>query len=161
MTVVCDTSPICYLILINQIDLLPELFAQLTIPQAVRDELSAEGELVQAWISQPPDWLNIQSVITEADAALERLDLGEREAILLAENLGARLIVLDDLDARRIATERGLTVTGLLGVLYQAGIRGLIDFPNTIELLQQTTFRASAALFQQFLDRYRTYMETS
>lgn len=161
MTVVCDTSPICYLILIDQINVLTELFGQVAIPQAVRDELIAEGALVQAWISQPPNWLDVQLVTTQTDAVLERLDLGEREAILLAEHLGSSLIVLDDLDARRIATERGLTVTGLLGVLYQAGLRGLIDFPNTIEQLQQTTFRASTNLIQQFLVRYQRYIENN
>ena len=155
MTIVCDTSPLCYLILIDQIDVLPQLFGRISIPQAVQNELIAEGASVQTWIAQAPDWLDIHVVSGEADQMLERLDVGETEAILLAERLGSSLIVLDDLDARRIATQRGLTVTGLLGVLYQAGVRQIIDFPDTLERLQQTSFRASSTLLEQFLDRYR------
>jgi len=155
MTIVCDTSPLCYLILIDQIDVLPQLFGRISIPQAVQNELIAEGASVQTWIAQAPDWLDIHVVSGEPDQMLERLDVGETEAILLAERLGSSLIVLDDLDARRIATQRGLTVTGLLGVLYQAGVRQIIDFPDTLERLQQTSFRASSTLLEQFLDRYR------
>ncbi|MEQ9485212.1 DUF3368 domain-containing protein [Coleofasciculus sp. F4-SAH-05] len=155
MTIVCDTSPLCYLILIDQIDVMPQLFGRISIPKAVQNELIAEGASVQTWIAQAPDWLDIHVVSGEPDQMLERLDVGETEAILLAERLGSSLIVLDDLDARRIATQRGLTVTGLLGVLYQAGSRQIIDFPDTLERLQQTSFRASSTLLEQFLDRYR------
>jgi len=61
MKVVCDTSPICYLLLIDQIELLPQLFGQITIPIAVRDELLAEGasDTIQRWIADPPKPLNL------------------------------------------------------------------------------------------------------
>lgn len=66
MTVVCDTSPLCYLILINHVEILPQLFNNILIPNAVRTELLAEGSYtqVQNWITQPPTWLDIQSVTT-------------------------------------------------------------------------------------------------
>lgn len=122
MTVVCDTSPICYLILIRQIDVLPQLFGQVLIPAAVRDELLAEGSFpeIRAWIVEPPDWLKIQDLSTGPLALPVKLGPSEQEAISLAHELEANLIVLDDLDARQVALEYGLTVTGLLGVLYRA-----------------------------------------
>jgi predicted nucleic acid-binding protein len=85
MIVVADASPICYLLLIGHIDLLQRLFAQVMIPQAVRDELSAEGApaIVRTWIAHPPSWLQIQYATTTPDASLGRLHLGEREAIRL------------------------------------------------------------------------------
>ncbi|MGK7902999.1 MAG: hypothetical protein AB4352_16630 [Hormoscilla sp.] len=57
MTVVSNTSPLCYLLLIDQINLLPQLFGQITIPQAVSDELGASESLaiLQSWIAQPPE----------------------------------------------------------------------------------------------------------
>jgi len=161
MIVVCDTSPICYLLLINQIEVLPQLFGQVIIPQAVRDELLAEGStaVIQSWISQPPAWLEIRSASVVLTELPEKLGAGEREAISLAVSLDAALIVLDDFDARQASFSLGLTVTGLLGVLYQAGLQRLIDFPSAIKQLQQTTFRASPTLIQSLLERYWKSLE--
>ncbi len=65
------------------------------------------------------------------DVSLQRLGAGERETILLAEELEADLILLDDIKARRLAVERGLIVTGLLGVLQQSATLGLISLTAT------------------------------
>lgn len=61
MIVVADASPICYLLLIGYVDSLQRLFGQVVIPQAVHDELSAEGApaIVRTWIAHPPSWLQI------------------------------------------------------------------------------------------------------
>jgi predicted nucleic acid-binding protein len=156
MIVVADASPICYLLLIGQVELLQKLFGQVVIPQAVRREPSAEGApaIVRTWIAHPPPWLQIQSVVTAPDALLGRLHLGEREAIALAKQLEADLIVLDEKAARRIAVECRLNTTGLLGMLDEAATRRLIDLPTAIERLQRTTFRASPRLLKALLDRH-------
>jgi predicted nucleic acid-binding protein len=86
---------------------------------------------------------------------LGRLHLGEREAITLAAQLKADLIVLDEKAARRVAVERGLYTTGLLGILDEAATRRLIDLPTAIERLQRTTFRASPRLLKALLDRHQ------
>lgn len=156
MTVVCDTSPLCYLILIDCVDVLPQLFNKIIIPAAVERELLAEGSypIVQNWISHPPSWLEVQSVSILIPDLPSKLGIGEREAISLAVSLHASLIVLDDLEARKFAQKRNLIVTGLLGVLYSAGLQKQIDFSDAIQRLQQTTFRVSPALIQRFLERY-------
>jgi predicted nucleic acid-binding protein len=157
MIVVADASPIWYLLLIGYVDLLQRLFGQVVIPQAVHDELSAEGAptIVRTWIEHPPSWLQIQYATTTPDASLGRLHLGECEAITLAAQLKAALIVLDDKAARRVAVERGLHTTGLLGILDEAATRRLIDLPTAIERLQRTTFRASPRLLKALLDRHQ------
>lgn len=157
MIVVANTSPICYLLLIGYVDVLPMLFGRVNIPQAVCNELGEEGApaVVQTWIAQPPAWLEVQHVVTEHDPTLNRLHQGEREAILLAERLGTDLILLDEKAARQVAAGRGLNVTGLLGILDEAATRGLIDLPRSVERLQQTTFRASPPLLKSLLDRHR------
>jgi predicted nucleic acid-binding protein len=156
MIVVANTSPICYLERIGHLDLLPRLFTKVVVPGAVALELASEGAPLplQALISQPPAWLEVKEIIVDPDDVLARLHGGERQAIRLAEVLGAHLVILDDKAAREAAAERGLTVTGLLGVLAEAATRGWVDLPEAIERLRQTNFRASPRLLQAFLDRY-------
>lgn len=89
-----------------------------------------------------------------ADPAL-KLGSGEREAIALAEEVGADLLLVDDAKARREALRRGLAVTGTLAVLVAAAERGLVDLPEAIAALWQTTFRAPAALITEILERHR------
>ncbi|GAB4179452.1 MAG: DUF3368 domain-containing protein [Coleofasciculaceae cyanobacterium] len=156
MIIVSNTSPINYLILIGHINLLPELFQQIIIPQAVYSELfdASAPSPVQTWIATPPDWLKIQPVSQPSDAILALLDPGERAAILLAQELNADLILLDDMKARRTATERGLAITGILGILDRAATMKLIDLPAAVQSLQNTSFWASDSLFQKLLDKH-------
>lgn len=79
MAVVSDTSPLCYLVLIDLIDLLPELYNMVIIPHAVLYELSVPQapERVQAWIAQPPAWLEVQPIENQPNVGLIELDLGE------------------------------------------------------------------------------------
>ena len=156
MIVVSDTSPICYLLLIGEIELLPQIYGQVLIPQAVQQELADKGApaVVQAWIGQPPEWLVIQTVNIPSDSDLANLDLRERAAIVLALATKADLIVIDDLLGRQVARLRQLRVTGLLGILDEAARQKLVDFPEAIARLQQTSFRASEQLIQSLLQRH-------
>ncbi len=81
--------------------------------------------------------------------------MGGQAAILLAESIKADVILLDEKAARRIATARGLRVTGLLGVLGEAATRGLVELAPTLDRLRTTSFRASPALLKATLDRFR------
>lgn len=156
MIIVSNTSIINYLILIEHINLLSKLFKQIIIPQEVYNELSdAAAPLpVQTWIAAPPDWLKIQSVSQPSDAVVDLLDPGERAAILLAQEINADLLLLDDMKARRAATDRGLTITGILGILDQAATMKLIDLSVAVQNLQNTSFWASDSLFQRLLDKH-------
>jgi predicted nucleic acid-binding protein len=149
MSVVSDTSPLNYLILTGLDRILPALFARVAVPQAVFDELCSPGapETVRAWLAAPPGWFEVRAV-RPADPALALLDPGEREAITLAEELRAGLVLLDEARARRTATQRGLRVVGTLGLLDRAATRGLIDLGDALRRLSQTTFRASPKLLQ-------------
>lgn len=95
--VVSNTSPISYLVLIGEIDLLPKLFETVTIPIAVRDELLHPDapELVKAWIAVPPAWLNLHETPQISDEQLDRLHAGEKAAIVLAEQHAAKLLISD------------------------------------------------------------------
>lgn len=157
MIVISDTSPICYLLLIDEIELLPQLYGEVLIPQVVQQELADERspQLVQAWIAQSPQWLVIQADNPSSDSDLDNLDPGERAAIILAEQQGADLLLIDELLGRRVALSRQLKVTGVLGILDEAARQNLVDFPEAIARLQQTTFRASSKLIQSLLQQYQ------
>jgi predicted nucleic acid-binding protein len=158
MIAVADTSPLCYLVLIGEIDLLPELFSQVLVPEAELAELAHRDapSAVRSWASNLPSWMSVKAVPPLATAGLERLQAGERAAILLAESTLAAIILLDEKAARRIATACGLRVTGILGVLGEAATRGLVELASAIDRLRMTSFRASPALLKATLDRFGT-----
>lgn len=156
MFVVADTSPLCYLILIDHIHLLPQLYNRVVIPQAVYQELGvpAAPQPVRTWLAASPNWLEIRSVTFPNDQDLSLLDQGEAEAIALTEILGADLILIDEKRGRQTAMDRGLKVVGLLGILVTTANDGLIDFAAAIARLQVTNFRASPTLLHKLLGQY-------
>ena len=153
MKVVSDTSPIGYLLLIEQVDLLPALYKRIHIPQAVLDELEAAPGF-RKWLANLPDWLEIHPAPIMPYSGLDHLDLGEREAIALAEALSADLVLLDERKARQVARERGLTRTGLLGVLDRAARTGLVQLEDALERLGRTNFRVEPRLIEALRDRH-------
>ena len=156
MIAVADASPVCYLILIGEIDLLPQLFDQVLLPREVLRELLAEAAppLVRSWASTLPAWVSVEDVPSGPDAGLEQLQKGERAAILLAESKLAGVVLLDDKSARSAATGRGLRVTGLLGLLAEASNRELVDLAAAVERLAKTNFRSSPLLLRSILERF-------
>ena len=158
MIVVADTTPLNYLILIGEVEVLPRLYGRVVIPPAVQEELahSRAPASVQAWIAQPHPWLEVLSPAPVADSALAGLDAGEREAIALAEQLslstGPIQLVVDELLGRREAERRGLPVTGTIGVLRDAADQGLLDLRSSLERLRQTSFHISPAILARLLE---------
>jgi predicted nucleic acid-binding protein len=154
MIVIADTSPVNYLVLIQQADLLPRLFGQVFIPPAVWDELNDPDTPapVRAWLTQVPSWLQVQPLQSSPDPTLDYLDDGEREAIALAEELHANEILMDESSARKEAARRQLPFIGTLGILRRAAHLDLIDLPSSLARLQQTTFYVSADLIRSLLE---------
>jgi predicted nucleic acid-binding protein len=141
--VIADTSPINYLLLIGHIDVLPALSEKVILPAAVRDELShpKAPAVVRNWISAPPPWVEVRPTPTAHDRALEALDAGEEAAILLAVELHADLLLMDDDEGAVAARTKGLEVTGTLGVLSRAAQRHLLDLREAFDRLRRTNFR--------------------
>ena len=155
MIVIVDTSPICYLILIEAIDLLPQLYGKVLIPNAVYQELkSPKSPLeVQQWIEHIPDWLEVCEDSNTKDEETQILDKGEREAIALAEKIKADLIVMDEKLGRSIARKKGFNLVGILGILYSASQLNLIDLSQAFIDLQKTTFFVSPNLLKILLEK--------
>jgi predicted nucleic acid-binding protein len=153
MIVVSDTSPVNYLLLIGLIDVLPRLYGQVIVPNAVYVELRNPGapQVVSDWVSNLPGWVEVHTV-QNPDPSLA-LGAGEKEAITLAMTLKADVLLMDERKGRREALARGLTISGTLNVLEAAAELGLTDLPLAIARLQQTSFRASTRIIQQVLKR--------
>jgi predicted nucleic acid-binding protein len=102
MIVVADTSPLNYLLLIDEIDLLPALFGRVILPHAVFEELQhpKTSLRVRQWVADLPAWLEVRKVASIANPALMGLDVGEREAIQLALELGINIVLIDEADGR-------------------------------------------------------------
>lgn len=156
--IIADASPLHYLVLISAHHVLPTLYGEVLIPSAVAEELrrARTPAAVRAWLSQSPAWLNVVPPRTDSipNAALAHLGEGEREAIALALDRHADLVLMDDREGVDEARRFGLTVTGTLGVLERAAERTLIDLPGAVARLQATNFRAAPHVIQALLERH-------
>ena len=154
--IVSDTSPLHYLALIGEIQILPALYGRIIIPEKVFDELQQPHTpvIIKTLISALPSWLEVRSITTSIDASLSHLDRGEQEAITLAIELQADELLIDESNGRDAAEACGLKIIGTLGVLYDAAGDGLCDLEQAFEKLKQTNFRATEHLYQYFLELY-------
>jgi len=156
MSVVSNASPLVNLARIGQLDLLRQLYDQLTIPEAVWHEVVVQGA------GQPgaeevrgAAWIETRRV---ADRQLVRtlqqeLDAGEAEAIALALEIGAELLLMDERLGRETAHHLGLRYTGLIGVLIEAEHKGLIPSVKALldRLRDMARFRVSDALYARIV----------
>jgi predicted nucleic acid-binding protein len=153
--VVADTSPIFYLLSLDHIDLLPQLFGKVFIPDAVHDELChpAAPTLVRDWAARPPAWAAVTPVEALDDVAFRPLGAGERAAITLALALHAELILIDERKGTNVALSKGFEVTGTLGVLGLAARRGFVNLADAFAQLKRTNFRYRQEIMDELLDQ--------
>jgi predicted nucleic acid-binding protein len=154
MIVIADTGPINYLILIGEIQVLPALYDRVLIPPSVNEELarSRAPEAVRLWIATPPVWLEVRTPSPSGDPGLTHLDAGERDAILLAEELHADQIIIDESRGRQEAKRRHLPFTGTLGILQAGAKQGLLDLKSALDRLRQTSFHISQDILDQLIE---------
>jgi predicted nucleic acid-binding protein len=161
MIVISDTSPINYLALIDEIELLPTFFGKIIFPQSVLSELQrAEApHQVRTWLATNPTWMELRTV-SAIDATIS-LGAGECEAISLAKEINADLVLIDDRKARQAAIERGLRVAGTLNILELASFKNLIELKTAFDKLQQTNFRVAQVLLDEALEREKQRKATT
>lgn len=129
---------------IQRLDILPQVFAPITIPPAVQSEVG---------ISAP--WLTIQAPQNRGivQSLQTQIDEGESEAIALAMELGDVFVILDDLSARRVAQQLHLKVIGTTGMLLRAKQQGIIpEIKPILDALTTANFRISSPLIQKALE---------
>ena len=130
MKVVTNTSPQILLAKIGRLSLLTQLYNEVLIPASVLEELNAKpgDEVRQIHTFIQARKFRVQKAASNYLSYLsEDLGDGEREAIALAIETNADLVILDDREGRTIAQTSGLSVTGTIGVLVEARQRNLVS----------------------------------
>lgn len=156
MIVVSDTSPVLSLALIGQLDVLRQLYGTLIIPQAVHDELViggaayGDGEQVVGH-----SWIEVRATTNHTvRALLEReLDRGEAEALALAIELRADLVLIDEFKGRRLADYLKVPHAGLVDLLGEAKHLQVLAAvkPTLDDLMQRANFRVGRKLYERIL----------
>jgi predicted nucleic acid-binding protein len=154
MIVVSDTSPILSLALIGQLELLRDLYGTILIPGAVRSEISATDRNDARDVDRA-EWIITRSIVPDIvlKLLLREVDQGEAEAIGLALQSNADVLLIDERKARHLAAYLELGVVGLLDVLQEAKQRQLITSVKPIldDLIVRARFRLSHKLYQRTL----------
>jgi hypothetical protein len=153
--IVSDTSPITNLAAIGQLDLLRQLYSRVIIPEAVYNQMVDINKIVPGAVEvKTLSWIQTQTVInslqvTEIQENNQSIHLGEAEAIILSLEIKADLLLMDERRGRIVATNYGINITGLLGVLIQAKKQGLIPAikPLIDQLITQANFRVNPQLY--------------
>lgn len=158
MIVISDTSPLSGLIIVGLPHLLSQIFGTVIVPEAVYRELMANGDdhLITQTI-QTAEWITVQSVqdLLKVDRLKKDflIDSGEAEAIVLVEELEADRLLIDERLGRDVAEQRGIQITGVLGILLLAKEQSLIREvkPCMDKLIEQANFRIRPSLYQKVL----------
>lgn len=149
MIVVSDTSALSSLIDIDQIALLWKLYDEVIIPVGVRDELLKRHTPVPSGIV-----VRTCSDVPAVRQLAVHLGPGEAEAIILAKEIKANLLLIDERKGRAFASREGLPIIGVLGVLAAAKQKGLIpSLASVLDELIGTGFFVSPDLRRSILNR--------
>lgn len=155
--IVSNASPLINLARIGHLDLLQAVYNELVILQAVWEEVvvAGAGQPGAEQVRQA-DWIRVRPVTNRhlVNALRQDLDAGEAEAIALAAELGADLLLMDERLGRETARHLGLRCIGLIGILVEAKHRGLIQAMKPyLDMLRDIAgFRIRDDLYQRVLE---------
>lgn len=127
MKTVSNTTPIISLASVGKLDILKELFEEIIIPDAVYNEIKAKKSY--GYKEVEADFIKVKHIKGKIyrDLLLNQIDLGEAETIILAKEINANVIIIDDNIAYKIAANSGLNVVRTLSILLKAKEKGFIQ----------------------------------
>ena len=159
MIVISDTTPIISFLKIKRLDLLKTLFEIVQIPKSVFAELTENIKYRdEAEIIKNSMFIHVIDDIDENYVSLLRrsagLDLGESEAIYLADNKKADLLLMDEARGREVASRMGIKIMGTIGILglaYEVSLISKEEIKQAIEILRDSGRHISERLYEQLL----------
>ena len=126
--VISNNSPLVGLFGLNLLSLLRDLYTEVWIPRKVEKEFLKKDPIVRREALENAPWIKTVDLTDPQTAAIYvELNDGEAETLALANEHGARLVLLDEKVGRQTAEETGLTVKGTVGILLEAKVEGLIE----------------------------------
>ena len=154
MKIVSNTTPIISLASIGKLDLLKKLFKEVIISQAVYAEIKArEG---YGYEEVESDFIKIKSIKGDIyrDLLLNQLDLGEAETIIIAKEINADFVIIDENIGYKIARNSGLNAIRTLSILLKAKEKGIIQElkPALDEMISKGRWY-SKRVYESFLSR--------
>lgn len=158
MIIISDSSVLMNLAAIKRLHLLPAIFDEITIPNAVYEEIVVLGEgKIGSLEVRDATWIKVQKC-TDLDFLNElkkALDNGEAEAIVLSKELNSDLLIIDEKRGREIALRHKIKITGLLGVLLIAKSKKLIPEikPLLVQLREDVNFYIAQKTFDMVLEK--------
>jgi predicted nucleic acid-binding protein len=158
MIVVSNTTPLIGLAQIQRFDLLQDLFGEVYIPEAVYNEAVVAGREGGGAKREVSSATFIKTVrvkdLLAVQVLLDEMDLGEAEAIVLAAELGAEWVLMDERKGRRKLAQMGVNRIGTLGILLKAKQVGLLDkIRPEVEKLRQQSFSMSQDVIDAVLQQ--------
>lgn len=139
--VVVNSTPLIILGNIDGLKILQELYGEIIIPRAVFEEVTSKDDNAKLNLSQNLSWIKVLEVQDKSNRKMYQAKLhdGEVEVMMLANEISADLLIIDDNAAKKTAKFLGFTVTGTLGVILKAKSEGIIQQVKPIvdEMLRQ------------------------
>lgn len=154
MIIVANTTPIISLASIGRLDILEKLFGNVMIPEAVYREIKAKPGYGYEQVDGA--FIEVRAIqgLLYKDFLLTQLDSGEAETIILAKEVNADFVVIDENLGYRIANNAGLTAIRTLSLLLKAKQKGHIE--QVKPLLDEMIAKGwwySSAVYRAFLEK--------
>ena len=133
--VIVNSTPLITLCKIKCLHLLQKRYGEVTIPEAVFQEVTKKNDSIKEMLLENASWIKVHPITKVADKKMYRAKLhdGEVEVMILAQELNADLVIIDDGPARKTAEYLGLRLTGTIGVLIKSKQQG--DIPAVMPLM--------------------------
>ena len=163
MIVISDTTPLISLLKLNRLDLLQELFGTVYIPEFVLQELTCNAQYrLEAETIQSSKFIITKSIADRSALQIlmkvNMLDRGESEAIILANEINADALLMDELKGRKIALKLGLNLSGTLGVLMKSFDRKLLKTSEVLYYLNELQ-KHNRQIGQKLIDQVKEHVK--
>lgn len=154
--VIVNSTPLIILSNANVLHILKDVYKEITIPQAVFDEVTAKQDSACNQIKNNLDWIHIEKIKEDSSKRMyqAKLHAGEVEVMILAQDKNAELLIIDDNSAKKTAKFLGLKVTGTLGVLLKAKKLGfLTTIKPVVDKIRENGFFISDEIYTFVLEQ--------
>lgn len=151
--IIVNSTPLIILGKIDELEILKDLYGEIIIPQAVFEEVTSKNDFAREQILKS-SWIKILEVHDKTNRKIYQAKLhdGEVEVMMLAKEISADLLIIDDNAAKKTAKFLEFKVTGTLGILLKAKSEKIIfEVKPILEKMLEKNFYISEEIFKLVL----------